>query len=200
MVSFSVLFYRLLIDPLLNGLRHSIKEQVAEGSSCLDIACGTGTLVFELGRGCTSVTGIDLDEPKINAARERAEIKGLDHLSFRLMDATDLSEFSDQQFDYVTMAMAIHQFPPDLREPIIREAKRVSNKLIIADYAVPMPNCPSGWLAKFIELLAGKEHNGNFRNYYKSGGLENQLKMMNLSFKKRATRGVGVFSVWECKN
>jgi len=197
MVSFSVLFYRFLIDPLLNGLRHSLREQVAEGASCLDIACGTGTLVFELGRGCSSVVGIDLDEPKIKAARERAEIKGLDHLSFKLMDATDLSDFSDQQFDYVTMAMAIHQFPPDLREPIIREAKRVTKNLLIADYSVPMPNCPSGWLAKFIEYLAGKEHNGNFRNYYKSGGLENQLKKMNLSFEKRATRGVGVFSVWK---
>ncbi len=196
MPSLSVLFYRLLIDPLLNGLRRSIKEQVAKGSSCLDIACGTGSLVFQLGRGCSSVVGIDLDEPKIKAARERVEMKGLDHLSFELMDATDLKAFKDQQFDYTTMAMAIHQFPPELRDPIIREAKRVSKNLIIADYNVPLPNCPSGWLAKFIEFLAGKEHYGNFRKYYKSGGLENQFRQMGLDFEKKSSRGVGVFGVW----
>ena len=197
MISLSVLSYRYLIDPLLRKLRCSIRDQVLEGSTCLDIACGTGSLAFELGRSCSSVVGIDLDEPKIEAARERAEKKGFDHLSFRIMDATNLSEFEDQHFDYATMAMAIHQFPPELRETIIREAKRVSKKLLIADYAVPLPKSFSGWMAKFIEYLAGEEHNGNFRHYYRTGGLENQFKQLGFSFEIQAIRGSGIFGVWK---
>ncbi len=197
MNSLSVLSYRLLIDPLLRRLRRSIRDQVAVESSCLDIACGTGSLAFELGTSCSSVVGIDLDEPKIKAARERAEKKGFDHLSFRIMDATNLSDFEDQHFDFATMAMAIHQFPPELRETIIREAKRVSKNLIIADYAVPLPRSFSGWMAKFIEFLAGEEHNGNFRHYYRTGGLENQFRQMDFDFEVKANKGFGVFGVWK---
>ncbi|MBT3244786.1 MAG: class I SAM-dependent methyltransferase [Bacteroidetes bacterium] len=198
MPTLSVFVYRTLIDPLLAGLRHSIKEQIPEGSSCLDLACGTGTLVFELARGCSSVVGIDMDEAKIKAAQNRVEIKGLSHLSFKMMDASDLSAFEDKHFDYATMAMAVHQFPPELRIEIIREAKRVSKKLIIADYAVPLPKTISGEFAKFIEFLAGKEHNGNFKNYYKNGGMQTQFEEMGIKAEKIAKRGLGVFQIWVC--
>ncbi|MCK5820561.1 MAG: class I SAM-dependent methyltransferase [Bacteroidales bacterium] len=195
-MNLSFLFYRVLIDPLLNGLRHSIKSQISKGSSCLDIACGTGSLVFALKDKCQSVTGIDLDEPKISEAQRIVESKGLDHLSFRVMDATNLNEFEDEQFDFVTMAMAIHQFDPELREKVLLEAVRVSKKLIVADYAYPLPASPSGWMARFIESIAGEDHSRNFKHYDKNDGMEPILKSMNLSFELAAKRGVGVFAVY----
>lgn len=195
-MSLSFLFYRVLIDPLLNGLRKSIRSQIVQGSSCLDIACGTGSLVFELKDRCKSVTGIDLDEPKIKEAQRIVEMKGLDHLSFRVMDATNLSEFKDKQFDYVTMAMAIHQFDPELRKSILSEAIRVSKNLIVADYAFPLPSSPSGWMARFIESIAGEEHSRNFKHFDTNAGMEPILKSMGLSYELAEKRGAGVFAVY----
>jgi len=195
-MNLSFLTYRILIDPLLNGLRKSVKSQVLQGSSCLDIACGTGSLVFELKDRCKSVTGIDLDEPKINEAQRIVDVKGLDHLSFRVMDATNLSEFKDKQFDYVTMAMAIHQFDPELRKKVLTEAIRVAKKLVIADYAFPLPSSPSGWMARFIESIAEEDHSRNFKHYDDNSGMEPILKSMGLSFEMAEKRGAGVFAVY----
>jgi len=195
-LSLSFLFYRVLIDPLLNGLRKSIRSQILKGSSCLDIACGTGSLAFGLMDHCQSVTGIDLDEPKIMEAQRIVETKGLDHLSFRVMDATDLSEFEDGQFDYVTMAMAIHQFDPELRKKVLSEAIRVSKKLIVADYAYPLPSSPSGWMARFIESVAGEEHSRNFKHYDANDGMAPILTSMGLSYELAEKRGAGVFAVY----
>ncbi len=192
----SVLFYRLFIDPRLNTLRTAIKGQIPGSSRCLDIACGTGSLVFFLATGCESVTGVDLNEAKIVAAQKRAALKGLDHLSFELADATDLSRYPDQTFNVASMALAVHQFPSNLRESISHEAMRVSDRLILADFAVPLPKTGYGNLAKWVEYLAGTEHYQNFRDYYRKGGMASLLDGMTISYKEISVSKAGVFKLW----
>lgn len=192
--------YKLLIDPLLKGLRRSVRDHIQPGTTCLDIACGTGSMVFFLKDHCSQVTGIDLDEPKIMAARSMVELKGLSHLDFRIMDATRMEAFGSQRFDYVHLAMAIHQFNPAIRRHIIREALKAGKNLILADYSCPVPNNPGGWLARFIEFLAGSEHHRNFRNYQKTGGMPALLRKMDLDFQTLSSRGVGVFTVYLVKS
>ena len=189
------MIYRYFIDPLLSGVRESIKKEIEQGSSCLDIACGTGDMVFRLMDHCTSVTGIDMNEAAIKSAQKRVDIKGLDHLSFKLQDATNMADYVDNEFDYSIISLAIHQFDPELRAGIILEAKRVSKTIIIADYSTPMPKTAAGKLAEFIEFLAGKQHNGNFKHYQATGGIKAQLDSLGLTMVEKRKNGRGVFTV-----
>lgn len=199
-MNLSVLTYKVLIDPLLSGLRKAVRQQIPAGSSFLDIACGTGSMSFHLKDHCSELVGVDLDEPKIKAAQHEVDMKGLSHLSFHVMDATRLDNFADNRFDFVHLSMAIHQFDPTLREKIIREASRVGSQVIIADYACPVPSGISGLVARFIEWLAGKEHNGNFLHYQEHGGLPELLKSMEIDYELTAVKGSGVFEVYLLKS
>jgi ubiquinone/menaquinone biosynthesis C-methylase UbiE len=68
---------------------------IAEGMTCLDIGCGAGHVSRDLAvrvgpRG--RVTGIDLDEVKLTAARGEAERAGLANLDYRSADVKAWSE------------------------------------------------------------------------------------------------------------
>lgn len=194
-MSLSVLAYKWLIDPLLSGLRRSVRQQVQSGSTLLDIACGTGSLIFSLKDHCSGMVGIDLDAPKIAAAQRTVEVKGLSHLSFRIMDATHL-EFPDQHFDYVHLSMAIHQFDPQLRLGILAEAVRVGKQVIVADYSCPLPASIAGWIASKIEWLAGEEHYRNFIDYQKKGGMPGLLNQAGIPYLMADRKGSGVFELY----
>lgn len=198
-MSLTAIGYRWFIDPLLSSIRRSIRNQITPGSSCVDVACGTGALVFSLMDHCSALTGIDLAEARIKTAQRKVALKGLDHLSFQVQDATNLSEFQDGHFDYATFSMAIHQFDPDIRKRVLTEAKRVSKTILIADYSWPLPANRYGKLARFLEWLAGKDHNRNYKDYDQNGGLEPFLTSMNLKFEKVSVHGKGIISIYAAK-
>ena len=63
-------FFHRFLDPLLAENRRITEDFIPEGSSVLDIACGTGQLCFELKeiKHC-HVTGIDLSLRMLDFAR-----------------------------------------------------------------------------------------------------------------------------------
>lgn len=79
------------------------------------LACGCGTGFFSRQYARlpgVSVTGIDLDEPLLNAARELSRQEG--HLiQFERGDITDLP-FQDGSFDTVTSDILLEIFPDKL--------------------------------------------------------------------------------------
>jgi SAM-dependent methyltransferase len=81
-------------------------------SHVLDVAAGRGTSAFHLAKafGC-GVTGIDLSEQNVSAARAEAAAQGLsDRVSFELADAERLP-FSDRSFDAIVCECAFCTFP-----------------------------------------------------------------------------------------
>ena len=67
----------------------SLIEQVARpepGAHILDMGCGRGRHARSLARRGYRVTGVDLSEPSIREARERAREEGLDDLTFEVGD------------------------------------------------------------------------------------------------------------------
>ena len=81
-----------LLDRL--GLRN--------GLACLDVGCGGGDVTLELARRVApggKVVGVDLDEAKLEMARQEARERGVANVEFRL---TDVREMGDApQFDVV---------------------------------------------------------------------------------------------------
>ena len=99
--------YDVLCGPVfLNGRRAAASAARAVGGRILEIGVGTG-LSFDDYDDTTEITGIDMSEPMIARARERAKsgrypfVKGL-----AVMDAHDLS-YPDASFDCVVAQFVI---------------------------------------------------------------------------------------------
>ena len=187
------LVYKILIDPLLSGLRKSVIRQFSGTERVIDIACGPGSLALEIAEATSSVTGIDLESDLIFYARNRALKRKIKNIQFDVLDASDLSLFKDQEFDVAITSMAVHQFEESLAIQILCEMKRISRKVIIADYNYPMKTGLAWSFAFGIEKMAGGDHYRNFRNYMAKGGLKYFTEAAMLPVKSLTISGYGVF-------
>lgn len=197
-MSFNILIYTALIDPLLSGIRKTVLEAVDPSSTVLDVACGPGTLSLAMAQKANHVTGIDLDEKLILYAAEAAGKKGLWNASFVMQDASDLSVYIDKKYDIAVTTMAVHQFPEELAIKILREMKRIANKVIIADYNCPIPQGFSRSIAYGIERITKGDHHRNFMNYMSRGGIGWFTAAAGLTIILTTIRGNGVFTVVVC--
>lgn len=193
------IFYGTFIDPLVNSMRKRVASEIKPNSTVIDVACGTGAQVFEMAKNTKRVVGIDLSESMISFALKKQSQLSFNHIEFVIGDATHLSQFNENEFDIATLSLALHQFPPEIYASILSELKRVAKKTIIIDYAVPLPVNFIGLLCHFIEFLAGKTHNKNFKSYYKKGGLNEILKLNNLIIQKSVLFAKGAFQLVICR-
>ena len=198
-LNIKALFYNFFIDPLLSGLKQSVAEKITPESTVIDIACGTGSLAAVIAHKARHVTGIDLDADLIRFASRNSEKRGIANVKFQVKDASGLYEYSDKQFDVAVTSMAVHQFSEKLAVQILEEMKRISSRVIIADYSCPLPAGFYGTLAYTIERLAKGDHYRNFMNYMSRGGLKWFTGSAGLSIKSSTFRGYGVFVISECE-
>lgn len=190
--------YRIFIDPLVSGLRKSVAEHVDHSHRVIDVACGTGALSLAMAEKAMHVTGIDLSEDMIITARRTAQRRGTTNVSFGLHDASDLSRYRDGEFDMAVTSMAIHQFEAQLAITILAEMKRISGRVIIADYNQNMPAGFSKTIAWGMERMAGGDHYRNFRIYMQNGGAPWFVKQAGMRIVSEKVRG-GVFAVLMCE-
>ncbi|HSO87175.1 MAG TPA: class I SAM-dependent methyltransferase [Draconibacterium sp.] len=194
----SGIFYGAVIDPVLSPMRKRVNCEINPGEKVIDIACGTGAQVFELCGIASKIVGIDLSESMINHAQNSVKKRNILNVEFFVCDATNLSRFEANSYDVAVMSLALHQFAPGLHSTILSEMKRVAKRIIIVDYAVPLPKNYAGIGCRVAEFLAGKEHHRNFRKYYQLGGLKMILPENNLKIEKSVLFGKGAFQLVVC--
>ena len=135
---------------------------VRDGIRILDVGCGTGyftRLLCEGGENVT-VTGLDLEEPLIEYAREYARKQSL-NIEFMVGNALDLP-FEDNSFDLVTS----HTFLPVVPDPAgaMSEMIRVCKNGGTVASVTPMSFMPSvinggrypeecAWYGDFMKML-----------------------------------------------
>ena len=134
----------------------------------------------------------------IDFAKNARKKRNIPNALFFVCDASNLSIFETGSFDVAIMSLALHQFHPDLHTPVLSEMKRVAKRMIIVDYAVPLPKNYAGVGSRVAEFLAGKEHNRNFKQYYQLGGLNAFLPANNLTIQKSISFGKGAFQLVVC--
>lgn len=166
--------YHKFFDPQLADARQVAVDLVAEGSSVLDIACGTGLLCSMLreNKNCR-VVGIDLSLRMLEFARKSSPYHDI---AFRHEDATDLRAFDAGCFDYATILMLMHELPRPHQLAVLKEALRVARRAIIIDSLSPLPRNSGGIGIRVVEATVGHDHNPNFNAYLASGGLAGLLK------------------------
>ncbi len=193
-------FYGALIDPILKRMRLHVALEVQPNKRVIDIACGTGAQALEIAKTASKVCGIDYSDSMIQFAKKATQDQKLANVEFQIGDASKLTEVKNNSFDFAIMTLALHQFDPKLHTPIIKEMKRVANKIIIVDYAVPLPNNYVGYGSKFAEFLAGKGHNQNFKRFCKLGGLNKILSSNGLQIEKSRFIAKGAFQLVVCSH
>ena len=165
--------YHLLIDPLLAPVRRVAVDLVPEGSSVIDIGCGTGRLCFELHekKHCR-VVGVDLSLRMLEFARAANTCADV---SFVHTDATDLAGVDDGAFDWATVVLLVHELPLEQRIRVLREAARVARSVLIIDAAAPLPYGPMGLGMRLTEYTVGHDHVRHFRDFLARGGITGLL-------------------------
>jgi len=188
-------FYGSFIDPVLKRMRKRIAREIQPGERVIDVACGTGAQVFEFTQKASLAVGIDLSDSMIAKARRTSATKKIKNVKFYVENATELSRFKNDSFDVGTMTLALHQFDPEVYTHILNEMKRVAKKIIIVDYAVPLPQNYAGIGSRVAEFFAGGEHHANFRKYYKRGGLDKILPSNKLQINRSVLFGKNAFQM-----
>jgi ubiquinone/menaquinone biosynthesis C-methylase UbiE len=174
-------FYQRFISPWLKEIRNTIFNVVEENSIILDVGCGTGELAFTLSKKSKKVIGIDMSKKMIKSANEKKRKLNIKNTQFLNEDGINFLKETDEKFDYVIFSLSLHEMPMEKRIALLKQAKKKTKKIIIADITVPRPINSMKLIIYFIEFLAGREHFKNYKEFIKSGGIENLLESVKLT-------------------
>ncbi|WP_243358231.1 class I SAM-dependent methyltransferase [Fundidesulfovibrio terrae] len=166
------------LDPLR---REVAALAVASGAGrALDVCCGTGRQCLFLHRAGVRATGLDIS-PAMLIRAARQPMPG----ELVLGDARRLP-FPDAAFDFCSVALALHEKPPQARPAIMGEMLRVTRPggmVAVVDYLKP-DTAARGILAlgvKAVERLAGREHHAYYAHFMAGGGLEGFLAGLGIA-------------------
>jgi len=178
-------FYYRVIDGKQAEARSVILDLIPEGSSVLDIGCGTGILCHALceKKRCRAV-GLDLSLRMIEFARRRFAHPLAQYVHG---DATDLSNYGDRSFDFAVMMLFIHELDEGRQRKVLAEAFRVAKKVVVCDAASPLPRNRNSFLMWFAETVFGHEHKQHYKRFLAEGGIEGLLAKSGLPVRIEAS-------------
>ncbi len=90
---------------------------VSPGVRCIDLGCGGGEVTLEIARLVAPgghVTGVDMDEIKLDLARRAAAARGLGNVEFRLLNVRDWDEPKGYDMVYCRFVLQHLSQPVDL--------------------------------------------------------------------------------------
>lgn len=192
-------FYQKFIDPSLRGIRKRISKIIPEGSTVLDIGCGTGDQLFYLSKQIKSGLGVELSARMITTCEKQANSRDITNCEFLLADASDLSDLPEQSFDYALTSLVLHEMPEDLRLPILREMARLGKQLVLVDWIYPQPPLGRKITTHFFERVAGKAHYAGFRSFIQNGGMPALIKTLGVEVIETQITGKGTIQLWLCR-
>jgi ubiquinone/menaquinone biosynthesis C-methylase UbiE len=188
-------FYDQLVEPFNTSLRkigYKITPQM-ENRRILEIGCGTGTNLNHYRESGNDVYGIDLSPSMLKAAQ--ANLGENAHL---LLGDASLLPYSTDSFDLVIAMLTLHEMPGSIRLPVITEISRVlkdKGYLLLIDFHPGSIQFPKGWFYKtvilFFEIMAGRNHFRNFRDFIKNQGLTPLISLPTLIVEKQKIVGGG---------
>lgn len=132
---------------MADGAEAVVKQwQISKGEKVLDVACGSGQTAIPCARRGAIVTGIDIAQNTIEAARERAELDGV-QVHFETGDAENI-QFPASSYD-VVISMYGAMFAPR-PERVVEEFARVcrpGGRIHMANWT------PQGMTGKMFKII-----------------------------------------------
>jgi demethylmenaquinone methyltransferase/2-methoxy-6-polyprenyl-1,4-benzoquinol methylase len=141
---------------------------------------------------------VDVSESMLKIAKNKLGINA----DLRLCDATNTG-YSDKKFDLILITTVLHEMSHQVRTGVLKEARRIlkeDGRIILIDFHSVRFTRFKGIYSKIIitisEIIAGREHYKNYRQFMKSGGLSNLIDQSGLEIedKKIVSGGnIGIF-------
>jgi ubiquinone/menaquinone biosynthesis C-methylase UbiE len=127
---------RILSRVMQPTTHHALRRAgIRQGMSCLDTGCGGGDLAFDMARmvGSTgTVVGTDIDQKKLEPARQEAAEQGLGNAEFQLADITETDP--EGQFDLIHARFVLaHLANPAQALARMRGALRTGGVIVLED-------------------------------------------------------------------
>jgi ubiquinone/menaquinone biosynthesis C-methylase UbiE len=149
---------RMAIPPLVESLRDRDRPQV------LDIACGTGRFLLQLGRALpkAKLYGLDLSPFYL---RQAARVLESEPEVSLIADDAERMPLADAVFDAVTSVFLFHELPSDVRRNVAREVRRVlkpGGRFVVCDSA-QLPE--SGEISDFLYAFPATYHEPYYKGY-----------------------------------
>lgn len=91
--------------------------------------------------------------------------------------------------------MAIHEMSPALRMKVLREAKRIAGKIVIADWVAPLPFNFAGIRMRIVEFLAGMDHFKGFKSFQANNGIDRLIEDCKLSISEETINQNGTIRI-----
>jgi ubiquinone/menaquinone biosynthesis C-methylase UbiE len=91
----------------------------------LEIGCGTGYYGFYYADKCQEYLGIDIVPDHIDLFEQKIAESQITNISCQIGDATDLKHINDESFNVVLCLGPMYHLPPNERELVFAECKRV---------------------------------------------------------------------------
>ena len=191
----SASLYDYVVGPLniiLRRARTRLAPPIA-GMRVLDVGCGTGADLQRYSQAGCDVYGADLSPAMLEVAQKKLG----DSAELRLCDAAQMS-FPENFFDLVLSTFTLHEMPWEKRPSAVREITRVvkrDGRLLLTDFHPGPYRFPDGWsgraLILLLELMAGREHFDNGRDFLRRGGLQGLIGPCSLETERTAMVGRG---------
>ncbi len=122
-----------------NGIEaHYTKKIMAEfiqDNRVLEIGCATGYYAMHFADSCKEYVGVDLVPGNIDFLQEKIAQRGLTNVKAIVGDALNLEGIADGTFDVVCCFGPMYHLPPEERELVFGECKRVCKKSGIIAFA-----------------------------------------------------------------
>ena len=178
------LFYTIFIEPLLSAPKKTLKDIIVKKryTDILEVGCGTGKQSIMISQSGINVTCVDISDsmfPKNYSSKGK--------LTFLKADGRSIP-LNSKSFDAALISLALHEMDKEYRIPVLKEMLRLlrdRGSLYIMDYSINPQTRKSfaKFTIKFIEWLAGKRHNRNFKNFIQNGGVPPLAAQLNLKIK-----------------
>jgi ubiquinone/menaquinone biosynthesis C-methylase UbiE len=176
----------------------------SNGMNILDIGCGTGSHLKLYQRYGCNLYGIDFSPSMLEIARARLG----DSAQLELGDATSMP-YENNKFDLIISMLFLHEMAKQTQSEVLSEMKRVlkdDGHILLIDFHPGPLQSLQGWVSKviifFSELVAGRKHFMNYRQFIAKQGLSNLAKINELEIEKQNIVAGGTFAIIlvTCKN
>ena len=131
--------------------KRKILEQISDGDSFLDLACGTGILTREIAEKFPSakIVGIDITKSYLNVAKQNSN--SFDNISFILDDAEEFK--LDLMFDCITASYLPKYCDPEILVKNCIIHLNPGGKIIFHDFTYPKNPAVRGLWNVFLTFL-----------------------------------------------
>ncbi len=147
-----VLFFNMQKQTYRKAIKKiSLDFDICEYDAVIDIGCGTGAFCSVLAEKGIRVTGVDVAEKMLQAARRKTSGEGIEFKNHNVLEGLPMS---DNSYDLAVASYVAHGLDREDRKKLYFEMSRIAKKkVVIHDY-----NENRSFLTTVVEWLEGGDY------------------------------------------